>query len=665
LGFESTDGDSNGAPVAPAALASEAADAGPRLAFARYRIVRLIGEGGMGSVYEAEQDRPSRTVALKIIKPGISSPRLLRRFEQESEALGRLQHPGIAHIYEAGTADTGFGPQPYFAMEFIRGRTLTDYAEAARLPLRARLEIVARIAEAAHHAHQRGLIHRDLKPANILVDESGQPKILDFGVARTTDSEVTLQTDAGQLLGTLAYMSPEQVLGDPLEIDARSDVYALGVVLYELLAGRLPYTIGRLPETIRAIREEEPLRLGAVNRSCRGDLETIVATALAKDKARRYGSAGELAADIRRYLHDEPIVARAPGLGYRLQKFTRRNKSLMTAAAVAAGVAAYFLADIPTDSCRDSTTDAAFSEYVHGRQLWSTDTRENLEKAKERFTKAIEIDPDFACAYSGLADTYLYLGAFMPVRDAIALARENVEKALARDPDLPEAHASLGAILADFDWDWKGAERHYRLAMKGNYTTAHKWLSLHLAFMGLFEEAREVAMQAREKEPDAHWKWSNLGVAYYFEGDYEKAASVYEGIIDTKRDPGPAHNMLARVYSAQGRHDDAIRQAELGQQFLGDRPMVLDALGYALARAEHTDRAREVLNALLRLEHTSPFSIAWVYVGLGEDEEALNWLEKALETREWQMGMLKVERGFDRLRKYPRFETILKQVHPE
>jgi serine/threonine protein kinase len=309
------------------------------LAFARYRIVRLIGEGGMGAVYEAEQDHPSRTVALKIIKPGLSSPKLLRRFEQESEALGRLQHPGIAHIYEAGTADTGFGPQPYFAMELIRGRTLTDYAATSLLTPRARLEMVARIAEAAHHAHQRGLIHRDLKPGNILVDETGQPKILDFGVARTTDgdTQATSQTDVGQLLGTLAYMSPEQALGDPLEIDIRSDVYALGVILYELLAGRLPYPIGRLPEAIRAVREEEPARLGSLNRSYRGDVETLVATALEKEKSRRYGSAGELAADIRRYLRDEPIVARSASLGYQLQKFARRNRALVT------GVAAVFV----------------------------------------------------------------------------------------------------------------------------------------------------------------------------------------------------------------------------------------------------------------------------------------------------------------------------------
>jgi serine/threonine protein kinase len=207
-------------------------------AIGRYRIIRLLGEGGMGAVYEAEQDQPRRRVALKVIKAGLAGPALLRRFEHEAQALGRLHHPGIAQIYEAGTADSGFGPQPYFAMEFIQGASLLRYAQEHRLSTRQRLELMAKICDAVQHAHQRGIIHRDLKPGNILVDDTGQPKIVDFGVARATDADVktTLHTGYGQILGTLAYRSPGQVLADPLELDTRSDVYALGVILFELLA---------------------------------------------------------------------------------------------------------------------------------------------------------------------------------------------------------------------------------------------------------------------------------------------------------------------------------------------------------------------------------------------------------------------------------------------
>ncbi len=307
-----------------------------------FRIIGLLGEGGMGRVYEAEQDSPRRIVALKVIKPGVATSEGIARFERESQVLGRLQHPGIAAIYQAGTADTGDGPQPWFAMEFVRGQTLLDYAEAHQLSLRARVDLMARICDAVQHAHQKGVIHRDLKPGNLLVDESGQPRVLDFGVARVTDGDLqaTLRTDVGQLIGTLPYMSPEQVQAEPGEVDTRSDVYALGVVLYQLLAGRLPHAIDRrsIPEGVRAIVEDDPTPLSAIHRSLRGDIETIVGRALEKERDRRYASAAELAADLRRYLAEEPILAHAPSTLYQLRKFARRNRILV------GGVASVFLA---------------------------------------------------------------------------------------------------------------------------------------------------------------------------------------------------------------------------------------------------------------------------------------------------------------------------------
>jgi tetratricopeptide (TPR) repeat protein len=287
----------------------------------------------MGIVYEAEQERPRRRVALKIIRPGVATAAMLRRFEHEYEFLGRLQHPGIAQIYQAGVADTGYGPQPYFAMELVRGRRLDEYVRLKELGLQDRLKLVAEIADAVQHAHHRGVIHRDLKPANILVTESGGPKVLDFGLARAAQVELqsTVQTMAGEVVGTMSYMSPEQVVGDMSELDTRSDVYALGVILYELLSGRLPFDLSRksLPEAVRIIREEEPARLSSIQRTLPADVETIAAKALEKDKLRRYGSAADLAEDIRRFLRNEPIVARRPSASYQIRKFAHRHKGLV------------------------------------------------------------------------------------------------------------------------------------------------------------------------------------------------------------------------------------------------------------------------------------------------------------------------------------------------
>ena len=315
---------------------------------AHYRILRLLGEGGMGVVYEAEQDRPRRSVALKLVRPGLASPALLRRFAHEAQILARLQHPGIAQIYEAGLGDDG---QPFFAMEFIRGLPLGEFADRQGLDLAARLGLVARVCDAVHHAHNRGVIHRDLKPANILVEETGEPKVLDFGVARATDADLLTAaglTRTGQLLGTPRYMSPEQVAADPDAIDQRADVYALGVILFELVAHRLPYQLENRPlaEAARLIQEQDSPRLGSLDPELRGDVETIVAKALEKDPARRYQSAATLAEDLRRWLAHKPILARPPSALYHLGKFARRNKALV--GGVAATVAALVLGLVGT-----------------------------------------------------------------------------------------------------------------------------------------------------------------------------------------------------------------------------------------------------------------------------------------------------------------------------
>lgn len=309
-----------------------------------YSVVGLLGRGGMGTVYEAEQARPRRRVALKMIRRDALSDDALRRFRHEADALGQLRHPGIAQIYEFGVGDVWFGDvathqQLFFAMELVAGVSLADYAARHRLDRPTLLELIARVCDAVHHAHQKGVIHRDLKPSNIVVDERGQPKVLDFGVARmtrTNDQTLTNHTSPGALLGTLPYMSPEQFSGAGHAADTRSDVYALGVMAYEVLTGRLPFDVAGLPPAaaIKVLAETDARRAGLVRPDLRGDVESILAKTLERDPARRYASAAEMAADLRRHLRCEPISARPATALYQLRKFARRNRLLVGAGAL-------------------------------------------------------------------------------------------------------------------------------------------------------------------------------------------------------------------------------------------------------------------------------------------------------------------------------------------
>ena len=350
-----------------------------------FRILGVLGRGGMSVVYRGQQETPRREVAVKVLQAGLSNPEMLRRFELESQILGHLNHPTIAQIFEAGSFDFYGEVTPYFAMELVDGLPLTVYAREHKLDTRGRLELLATIARAVQHAHDRGVIHRDLKPSNVLVTEAspGQalPKVLDFGIARSLDStgELTaLHTSTGQLMGTLPYMSPEQISGRSNGVGARSDLYALGVLLYELLTGNLPHDLSGLPltEVVRIVTQESPTRLGHERTELRGDLETIAATALAKDPRARYPSADSFADDLERYLNHEPIRARPPTRWYRIRKFVRRHRLLvsstvalvaaMTIALVVVGGLAQENAELAT---REQRTNAELRQRLYESQM--------------------------------------------------------------------------------------------------------------------------------------------------------------------------------------------------------------------------------------------------------------------------------------------------------
>src|SRR6266699_1427484 len=323
----------------------------------RYKLLQQIGEGGCGVVYMAEQQEPvRRRVALKVIKLGMDTKQVIARFEAERQALALMDHPNIAKVFDAGATNTG---RPFFVMELVRGIKLTDYCDQNNLPTSERLGLFIQVCRAIQHAHQKGIIHRDIKPSNILVtlhDGVPVPKVIDFGIAKATAGELTdktIYTQFQQFIGTPAYISPEQAEMSGLDMDTRSDIYSLGVLLYELLVGRTPFDgkellMSGLDEMRRTIREKEPLRpstrLSAITpeeltvtakrrsaeppklvHALQGDLDWIVMKCLEKDRARRYETASSLSADLKRYLQNEPVVARPPSAGYQFRKFVRRH----------------------------------------------------------------------------------------------------------------------------------------------------------------------------------------------------------------------------------------------------------------------------------------------------------------------------------------------------
>ena len=630
-----------------------------------FRITGLLGAGGMGVVYRAEQPHPRRAVALKVIPPGLASRRMLRRFEHEADVLGRLQHPHIAQIFEAGTADSAAGPRPYFAMELVEGLPLLEYAAMRRLGARARVELLAAICRAVEHAHQKGVLHRDLKPANVLVTEVGSrpiPKVLDFGVARVTEADVrvtTLEEGVHQLIGTLAYMSPEQVAGDSADLDLRSDVYSLAVLGYELLAGRLPLDLeGRsLAEAARIITHDEPPRLGALDASLAGDVETILAKGLEKDRERRYASAGELADDLERHLREEPIRARSASAIYQLRKFARRNRSLVTAAllgvlALVTGTAAATWQALVARGERDRALEA---EELAARELAKAEAagaflEEMLRAADPLETRGAELtvaevlaaaaarvaaelapQPEVqALVQNTIGHDYLSLGLYEE-------AERLLQHALATRRALPEARPAdvartlaLLALVAKRLGDVETAEERAREALgiwrehrgEGSleYGAALDALGQILHDAGRYGEAADEHRRAlelhraRADEPDAATarSLSSLGQSLFQLGRREeaeehlrRALSILRGLPEAPiKARNDAANGLAQVLLQRGATTEAEElfreQLEVTREVLGDdHPALVGSLNN-LASVQKASYRFEEAGATLR-----------------------------------------------------------------
>ena len=764
----------------------------------RYEIRAKIGEGGMGEVYLAQDTKLDRKVALKILPAEVATDRSrMSRFVQEAKAVSALNHPNIITIYEIDATDSAH----LIATEFIDGETLRQRMANASMPLSEAIDVTIQIATALNGAHQAGIIHRDIKPENVMVRADGLVKVLDFGLAKLTKAETSdpdaatrihSDTQPGMIMGTVAYMSPEQARGQA--IDPRTDIWSLGVVLYEMLSGRQPFRGETASDTLANILHREPDEL--IIAALPSDVMKIIERMLARSLEARYATMADAVADLKRLqrrtefesehqqtsLRNSPIVAQtrvaagqsessdkvssighSPSIavlpfvnmsadpeneyfcdglaeellnalakidelrvaartsafsfkgkhanvseignalnvstvlegsvrksgnrvrittqlvnatdGYHLwsERYDREMNDIfdvqdeITVAVIEALKVKLFGQDRAAVLKRHTRNPEAYEFYLRGRSYSNRFTPQDFEKAIESFQRAIAIDPAYAWPYAALAEacTEMSFFSFAP-SESMPQARDAVQKALALDDTLGEAHNSLAIIKMYYDWDYAGAEREFKRAIALNPGSApiHNWYGWYLGLMGRFDESLKELQHAQELDPLSEVINTAIGIVLHWSREPERAIAQFQKVLELNSNYVLALSFLAEAYQQKGDFVSAIAAVDRLQHTAND-PLTLPIVAYVHARSGDRNKALEILSELEKRsgrEYVPALNLAQVYAGLSDTEQAVAWLEKACNERSVWMAFLKVDLKFDPLRSDARFQQILRRV---